>query len=80
MLDHLIARFRTWQLQLTTIRLLENNDDRLLADLGIERDKIVAIAKANRVKADREWSQGSAARPAGLSPSRASCEAATANG
>jgi uncharacterized protein YjiS (DUF1127 family) len=80
MLDHLIARFRTWQLQLTTIRLLDNTDDRLLADLGIERANIAAIAKANREKADREWSVAHQARPAALSPARASCKAATANG
>ncbi|MEO8684254.1 MAG: hypothetical protein ABI414_05370 [Devosia sp.] len=80
MLDHLIARFRTWQLQLTTIRLLENNDDRLLRDLGIDRNNIVAIARANRVRADREWLEVHATRPTALSPARSSCEAATANG
>ena len=57
MLDQFIARFRAWQLQLTTIRLLSNTEDRLLADMGLERDDIVAIAKANRVKAEQAISQ-----------------------
>ena len=80
MLDTLLARFRTWQVHLTTIRLLGNIDDRLLEDIGIERDKIVAISRANRLKADRNWAQAHTARPAARSPERSPCEAATAHG
>ena len=57
MLDQFIARFRAWQLQLTTIRLLSNTEDRLLADMGLERDDIVPVARANRLKANQALSQ-----------------------
>ena len=80
MLDTLLARFRTWQVHLTTIRLLGNIDDRLLEDIGIERDKIVDIARANRLKADRNWSEAHGARPAARSSAGSSCEAATVHG
>jgi uncharacterized protein YjiS (DUF1127 family) len=80
MLDTLLARFRTWQVQLTTINLLSNVDDRLLTDMGIERDKIVDIARANRAKADRSWSEAHDARPAARSSARSSCEEAPAHG
>ena len=80
MLDTILARFRTWQVQLTTIGLLSDIDDRLLADMGIERDKIVDIAKANRLKADRNWSEAHDPHPAARSSARSSCEAAPAHG
>ena len=80
MLDNILAHFRTWHVQLNTIRLLSNTDDRLLADIGIERDKIVAISRANRLKADRKWSEAHDARPAVRSPARPSREPATASG
>ena len=47
MLHNLIARYRIWQLQFDTTRYLENVEDRLLADMGIERDAIRTIARRN---------------------------------
>lgn len=47
MLTTLIARYRAWQLKLTTIRQLDHIDDRLLADMGIARDSIVTLATRN---------------------------------
>ena len=47
MLQNLIARYRAWQVQLDTARLLESFEDRLLADMGIERGAIRTIARQN---------------------------------
>lgn len=47
MLQNLITRYRIWQLRLDTTRHLENVEDRLLADMGIERDAIRTIARRN---------------------------------
>ncbi|MDB5529997.1 MAG: hypothetical protein JWR51_3100 [Devosia sp.] len=47
MLQNLIARYRIWQLRLDTTRYLESADDRMLADMGIERDAIRIIARRN---------------------------------
>ena len=47
MLHNLIARYRIWQLRLDTTRYLDNADDRLLADMGIQRDAIRTIARRN---------------------------------
>ncbi|MET3899410.1 uncharacterized protein YjiS (DUF1127 family) [Devosia sp. UYZn731] len=54
MLQNLIARYRIWQLRLDTTRYLEDFDDRLLADMGIERDAIRTIARCNAMAAQRQ--------------------------
>ena len=45
MLNMVLTRYRVWWRTLDTIRLLSHNDDRLLADMGIERVNIAAIAR-----------------------------------
>lgn len=54
MLQNLIARYRIWQLRLDTTRYLEDFDDRLLADMGIERDAIRTIARRNATAAQQQ--------------------------
>lgn len=54
MLHNLIAHYRIWQLRFDTTRYLENADDRLLADMGIERDAIRTIARRNAMAARRQ--------------------------
>ncbi|MDB5536315.1 MAG: hypothetical protein JWP26_2632 [Devosia sp.] len=56
MLRNLVTRYRIWQLRLDTTRHLENFDNRLLADMGIERDAIKTIASrsAKAMVAERE--------------------------
>jgi uncharacterized protein YjiS (DUF1127 family) len=52
MLDNILARYRVWQFKLTTINRLRDLSDRQLADMGIERVNIAAIAARN-AKADK---------------------------
>ena len=61
MLHNLIARYRIWQLQLDTTRYLESAEDRLLADMGIERDAIRIIARRNAKAALQQQARTSAA-------------------
>jgi uncharacterized protein YjiS (DUF1127 family) len=64
MLHNLIARYRIWQLRLDTTRHLENVEDRLLADMGIERDAIRTIARRNASAAMAAQRQAQNAAPA----------------
>ena len=67
MLHNLIVRYRIWQLQLDTTRYLENVEDRLLADMGIERDAIRTIARRNAKAALQQQAR--------TAPAATSCDA-----
>jgi len=63
MLDNILTRYRVWQFKRTTINRLSDLSDRQLADMGIERDDIVAIATRN-AKADKRLRRPATARRA----------------
>ena len=63
MLHQFLLRFRTWQFTLDTTRRLNDLTDRQLADMGIERDNIAAIA-ARSARLDKRLHRITSARTA----------------
>ena len=59
MLDTILAHLRVWSLKHDTVRYLSNCDDRMLADMGIDRANIANIARRN-ARADKRLARNAA--------------------